>query len=249
MSVSVRNRQRRLSVSPSRLGAVARSALLSLQRTDRDLHVTVVGDREIQRLHERYLGVRSPTDVLAFNLELSAGTRASPRPRSVGVSRPAAPLALRESRSLDGPSRLLGEVIMSADTAARQAARLGIALALEMDLLLVHGLLHLVGYDDRDPGAARLMHEREYQILSRARRRPPPARLFTGLIEQGVGTRASPRPRPAGSPPRCPSRPRRESPRSGAGTGAVATRAPRWNIAQRSSRSPARAAVDLNHRR
>ncbi len=159
-----------------------------LARTDRDLHVTVVGDRDIGRLHERYLGVWGPTDVLAFNLE-------GP-----------------------GPSRLLGEVVISADTAARQATRLGVALALEMDLLLVHGLLHLVGYDDHDPAAARLMHEREYQILSRVGRRPPPARLFTGLLDPGAGSRA------------------------------VVARAPRRKLAHRSGRRPARAAIDPNHR-
>jgi rRNA maturation RNase YbeY len=138
----------------------------------------VVGDREIRRLHERYLGVRRATDVLAFDLE-------GP-----------------------GPSRLLGEVIISADTAQRQAARLGVPVALEMDLLLVHGLLHLVGYDDHEPGDARRMHQREYQILSRSRRRPPPARLFTGLLDPGTGTRAvggrSPRWKPAPQPGRRP---------------------------------------------
>jgi probable rRNA maturation factor len=153
LSVSVENRQRRLRVSGARLGRVGKSALSSLGRKERDVHITVVGDREIRRLHERYLGVRRATDVLAFNLE--------------------GPV----------PSRLLGEVIISADTASRQASRVGVALALEMDLLLVHGLLHLVGYDDHDPGEARLMHEREYQILSRARRRPPPACLFAGLLD------------------------------------------------------------------
>jgi probable rRNA maturation factor len=153
LSVSVENWQRRRRVSRPRLARVARSALVLLGHTRRDLHVAVVGDREVRRLHERYLGQRRATDVLAFEVD-------GP-----------------------GPSRLLGEVIISADTAARQASRVGVALALEMDLLLVHGLLHLVGYDDHDPDAARRMHEREYQILSRVRRCPPPACLFTGLLD------------------------------------------------------------------
>ncbi len=160
MSVSVQNRQRRVRVSAARLAAVARTALSSLPRVGRDLDVTVVGDREIRRLHERYLGVRRATDVLAFDL-------AGP-----------------------GPSRRLGQVIISAETAARQAARLGVAVAQEMDLLLVHGLLHLAGYDDHDPRKARLMHEREQQILSRVGRRPPPTRLWMGLIDGGAGARA-----------------------------------------------------------
>jgi len=158
LSVSVNNRQRRLRVSSPRLDAVARRALALLRRSDRELHVTVVGDREIGRLHTRYLGVQGPTDVLAFNME-------GP-----------------------GPSRLLGEVIISADTAARQAARVDVSLALELDLLLVHGLLHLLGYDDHEPRAARRMHERARQILSRVHRRPPPDRLFSGLLDGSMGT-------------------------------------------------------------
>ena len=141
-----------MKVSASRLAKVARSALQSLGRTHQDLDVAIVSDREIRRLNVRYLGKRGSTDVLAFD-----------------VSSP-------------GPSKLLGEVVVSADTAARQAAALGIAVALELDLLLVHGLLHLAGYDDHDPAGARRMHERAREILSGRRRRPLPSRLWTGLL-------------------------------------------------------------------
>src|SRR5262249_44867972 len=75
-----------------------------------------------------------------------------------------------------------GQIVISAETARRQARRLEVALASELDLLVTHGVLHLVGYDDRDPVEARLMHERERQILT-AGRRPPPARLWRGLLE------------------------------------------------------------------
>jgi probable rRNA maturation factor len=80
---------------------------------------------------------------------------------------------------LDPP--LLGEVVISAETARRQARHLGIALGLELELLVTHGVLHLIGYDDRDPVDARRMHERERQILAGAGRRVPD-RLWTGLL-------------------------------------------------------------------
>ena len=83
-----------------------------------------------------------------------------------------------------GPSPALGEVIISADTAARQAAALGVSVALELDLLLVHGLLHLAGYDDHTPTGARRMHERAREILSSRRRRPLPRRLWAGLLPE-----------------------------------------------------------------
>lgn len=188
MRVSIQNRQRRVPVSLSRLRTLAGRALTALGRMDGQVHVTVVDDREMRGLNSRYLGVLKPTDVLAFNLE-------GP-----------------------GPSRLLGEVIISAETAARQARRVGVPVALELDLLLVHGLLHLAGYDDGKPRGARLMHEREREILSLARRRPLPERLWTGLLERGAGTRA------------------------------VATPAPRRNIAERLLRPPIRVAANAGDR-
>ena len=151
MPAAVSNRQRRVRISTPRLRATAESALSALGRADRDVHVSVVDDPAIRRLNMRYLRRRTTTDVLAFDLH--------------------AP----------GPSRLLGEVIVCADTARRQAKRVGVSVALELDLLVVHGLLHLAGWDDHEPGEARLMHEREREILNETGRRAPP-RLWNGLL-------------------------------------------------------------------
>ena len=84
---------------------------------------------------------------------------------------------------LAGPGRLWGEVIVSAETAARQARQVGVPLAAELDLLVVHGLLHLAGYDDHEPGRARRMHRRACQILAGRGRRAVPPRLWAGLLE------------------------------------------------------------------
>ncbi len=153
MPVAVSNLQRRCRVSCRRLGAVARRALAALGRADREVHVTVVDDRRIRALNARYLGHRRATDVLAFDL-------AGP-----------------------GPGRLWGEVIVSAQTAARQARQLRVPLAAELDLLVVHGLLHLAGYDDHAPGHARRMHRRAREILTGCGRRRGPPRLWAGLLE------------------------------------------------------------------
>jgi probable rRNA maturation factor len=84
---------------------------------------------------------------------------------------------------LAGPGRLWGEVIVSAETAARQARRVGVPLAVELDLLVVHGLLHLAGYDDHEPRRARRMHRRARQILVGRGRPAVPPRLWAGLLE------------------------------------------------------------------
>jgi probable rRNA maturation factor len=76
---------------------------------------------------------------------------------------------------LAGPARILGEAIISVETARRQARALGHSLGEELDLLCCHGCLHLVGYDDRDPLEARLMHAREMSLLGRVYARPAPS--------------------------------------------------------------------------
>ena len=152
MSAAVTNRQNRVGVSPVRLARAAERALAAVGRAAGDVDVLVVDDPAIKRLNRLHRGVDRRTDVLAFPLE--------------------AP----------GPSPLVGQIVISAETARRQARQVEVPLAVELDLLVTHGVLHLVGYDDRDPVEARLMHERERQILSSDRRRPP-ARLWRGLLD------------------------------------------------------------------
>jgi probable rRNA maturation factor len=78
-------------------------------------------------------------------------------------------------------SMLVGQIVVSADAARRQARRVGVPVALELDLLITHGVLHLVGWDDRDPVEADLMHRREREILGSSGRRVP-GQLWSGLL-------------------------------------------------------------------
>jgi rRNA maturation RNase YbeY len=75
---------------------------------------------------------------------------------------------------LEGPAPVLGEAVISVETARRQARALGHSLREELDLLCCHACLHLVGYDDRDTREARLMHEREMALLGGLYERPAP---------------------------------------------------------------------------
>jgi probable rRNA maturation factor len=146
-------RQRRLGVSRARLRRAAERALAAVGRPGGVVEIAVVDDREIRRLNAAWRGVRRRTDVLALPLEV---------PEASG--------------------ELVGQIVLSAETAARQACRLGVPLATELDLLVTHGVLHLVGWADRDPVEARLMHERERQILTAGGQRRVPDRLWKGLL-------------------------------------------------------------------
>jgi probable rRNA maturation factor len=150
MRAAVDNRQRQVPVRVQRLSLAARRALGAVGRPGGTLEVTIVDDAEIRRMNRRYRGIGRRTDVLAFPLETP-----------------------------DTPVQLVGQIVISAETARRQARKLGVPLALELDLLVTHGTLHLVGYDDRDPLEADLMHRRERDIL-----RDAPARLWRGLLHR-----------------------------------------------------------------
>jgi probable rRNA maturation factor len=152
MAAVVDNRQPLVPLSTRRVARAAMRALDALGRPAGDIEIAIVDDREMRRLNATFRGVHRRTDVLAFPLET---------PQAGG--------------------QLVGQIVVSAEAARRQSARVGVPLALELELLVTHGTLHLVGYDDRDPVEAQLMHERARHILASGRATPP-ARLWRGLL-------------------------------------------------------------------
>jgi len=139
MTVSVASRRRRIGV---RAAAVRRDAArcLALLDCDGELSVALVADAEMHALNRDWRGKDRPTDVLAF--------------------------ALREGADAEVHAGVLGDVVISLDTAARQAAARGAAPADEVRVLLVHGILHLLGYDhERSPAEARRMFARQRALL------------------------------------------------------------------------------------
>lgn len=78
------------------------------------------------------------------------------------VDRPTDVLAFPQ----DGSRGVLGDVIVSAERAAAQAPAYGHTVARELSLLVIHGVLHLLGYDDRTPKASMRMRRRQREILS-----------------------------------------------------------------------------------
>ena len=65
----------------------------------------------------------------------------------------------------DGGEGIWGEVYVSEDRAREQAARYGVSFREELARLVVHGVLHLMGYDDKDEGSRKVMREREDHYL------------------------------------------------------------------------------------
>ena len=103
-------------------------------------------DEAIAELNERYRHKEGPTDVLSFECD--------------GVNDDLSAMTLAED-----PVYELGDVIIAPDVAARQTREFGTSFEEEISLLLVHGLLHLCGYDHIADDEAEVMEKREAEIL------------------------------------------------------------------------------------
>ena len=118
-----------------RLRARAAAYLAALGREDAELSILLVTDRRIRALNRAWRGKDAATDVLSFPLSEPAGAGA-----------------------------LLGDVVISVDTAARRARAERRAVGAELDRYLAHGLLHLLGHDHERPRDARVMALREAEL-------------------------------------------------------------------------------------
>jgi probable rRNA maturation factor len=127
-------------VGGERLGALARRTLESEGAEACELSVTVTDDETLRRLNRDYAGEDAVTDVLSFSQREG-----------------------EEFASAPGATPPLGEVIISYPQALRQAER---EVQEEVDRLLVHGVLHLLGYDHAEPAEESAMREREAAVLA-----------------------------------------------------------------------------------
>jgi len=130
----VLNQQNKVAVSLATVRAFVQRLRAALRLGRREFNVCFVDDREIERLNAAFLGRRRPTDVLSFPWQ---GSGAAHR---IGAGN--AEFA-----------NFLGDVVISAETARRNARREGHSTVNEIRWLILHGLLHLLGYDhERDRG-------------------------------------------------------------------------------------------------
>jgi probable rRNA maturation factor len=138
MAITLENRQRKVRVETAWLRKLGQATLHALNRPQATCSVLLVDDAAIRDLNRTYRGVDAPTDVLAF--------------------------PMREGRFGRLAPDLLGDVAISVETACRQAG--AGALRAELALLLVHGILHLVGYDHHLPAARQRMWRKQQAILA-----------------------------------------------------------------------------------
>jgi rRNA maturation RNase YbeY len=116
----------------------ARCVLSSLDQRGAELSLVLAADPEMAELNARFRGREGPTDVLSFSLLEGSGA---------------------EFRG-----GLLGDVVIGVEVAARQARRRGRSLDDEVARLMIHGVLHLLGYDHERDAEARVMRAQERRL-------------------------------------------------------------------------------------
>ena len=145
MPVHMQIHVRRVTFDQARLDRQARAILSDVGESAAELGILFVGDQRMRSLNRQYRGKDRTTDVLAF--------------------------AMREAPH--SSSSLLGDVVIAVPTAVRQAKEGQRSLDEELTVLLVHGILHLCGYDhERSENEARRMHRRERMIFGSLARLP-----------------------------------------------------------------------------
>ena len=139
MAVEIVNLQDSLDVPEETIRSVLARLMQKELGREVDISLAVVTDEKIAELNESYLHHEGATDVLAFPLDSDDLT--------------------------GGCTGAFGEIVVSADHALAEAAKRGIDPQTELLLYVVHGMLHLAGYDDQTEVEARKMRRREAEVL------------------------------------------------------------------------------------
>ena len=140
MGVLIDNRQKAHPAMPAKIEQKAQAVLGALECPEKELSILLVDDLQITELNAAYLQREGPTNVIAFPMQEGEFAGISPD--------------------------LLGDVVISVETAEREGVMGGIDVETRTVELLVHGVLHLLGYDhEHDEDEARRMEKKTAAVL------------------------------------------------------------------------------------
>jgi len=140
MPVLIKNRQRKQKLDTRNIRKFTQDVLDLLGCGEKELSLVLASDRQITEINRDYLGRNKPTNVISF--------------------------AMTEGEFGDLDSGLLGDVIVSIDTAFRHASESGAEPLDETHYLIIHGILHLIGYDHETGEDGKRMRKKEAEVFS-----------------------------------------------------------------------------------
>ena len=136
MTIVIGNLQKKILIKPARITRTARKTLLNNKVKEARLSIAFVTDQRIKSLNKKYLDREYTTDVLSFDLSLDV-----------------------KEKTLEG------EIVISTDTALRNSKVFGTSVVKEIDLYVIHGILHLLGFDDHTQRDIQEIRTEEKKIL------------------------------------------------------------------------------------
>jgi len=140
MEVLIDNRQKKYKISRTTVQQKTTDILNALDYHDAELSILIVDDPQIAILNKKYLRRNGPTNVIAFPMRTEQFSNINPE--------------------------LLGDVVISIETAEKEGKSIGISMEERFTQLLVHGILHLLGYDhEKSEKEADKMEKKSEEIL------------------------------------------------------------------------------------
>ena len=121
MKIQIENNQNKIRIDKRKIRRTIMLLLKSVNCADKEISLSFVNDEIIQQLNNQYLNKDKPTNVLSFSLQEGEFNNINPN--------------------------VLGDIVISVDTAARDASKSKLLFEQEIVFLIIHGILHLLGYN------------------------------------------------------------------------------------------------------
>ncbi|MEE9912564.1 MAG: rRNA maturation RNase YbeY [Deltaproteobacteria bacterium] len=135
MKIQIENRQKRIKIDKRLIRSQIARLLKSMDCEDKEISITFVDDETIQRINRQYLSKDKPTNVISFSLQEGDFGHINPE--------------------------ILGDVVISVDTARRDADDANLSFDEEILFLIIHGFLHLTGYNHENTTKANTLKMRK----------------------------------------------------------------------------------------
>ncbi|MBI4777519.1 rRNA maturation RNase YbeY [Candidatus Desantisbacteria bacterium] len=145
MNILIANNQKIVPIKRKSVRGIVRRVLKSEEIKADEVSIVFCDDAFIHELNKRYRGIDEPTDVLSFRFADDSSNLSN----IVALGEPKTHLKVLATTDGSNPSGIvaLGEIIISVETALRQAEGCHHPVEKELEILLIHGLLHIIGYD------------------------------------------------------------------------------------------------------
>jgi probable rRNA maturation factor len=142
MTLEIQNNQNKIKINRRKIRAAILKILKILECADKEISINFVDDEKIKQLNKQYLGKNKATNVLSFSL--------------------------REDEYGNINSQVLGDIVISVETAQKDAVYGNLTVDQEIDFLIIHGLLHLLGYDHENTTEkeANKMRQKERELFN-----------------------------------------------------------------------------------